>query len=100
MGMTQEDYEQLKKLEEEFINTLNEAYKTGNPKGELAQKAADLHRQWLCFFFDEYSKEAHVGVCQMYIDDERFRNYYDKYTPGAVEFLRDAVLAYTGLEQQ
>lgn len=99
MAMTQEDYDKLKKMEEEFMNTLNEAYKTGNPRGELAKRAADLHRQWLCFFWDEYSKEAHVGVCQMYIDDERFRAYYDKFEPGTVEFLRDAVLAYTGLEQ-
>lgn len=100
MGMTQEDFDRLNKLEEEFMNTLNEAFKTGDPKGELAQKAADLHSQWLCFFWDEYSREAHVGVCQMYIDDERFRDYYDRFQSGTVEFLRDAVLAYTGLDQK
>lgn len=99
MNMTQEKYERLNKLQEEFMSTLEKAFKTGDPRGELAQKAADLHRQWLCFFWDEYSKEAHVGVCQMYIEDERFRHYYDKFQPGTVEFLRDAVLAYTGLDQ-
>lgn len=99
MNMTQEKYERLNKLQEEFMSTLEKAFKTGDPRGELAQKAADLHRQWLCFFWDEYSKEAHVGVCQMYIEDERFRHYYDKFQPGTVEFLRDAVLAYTGIDQ-
>ncbi|NLY65958.1 MAG: MerR family transcriptional regulator [Tissierellia bacterium] len=99
MNMTQEEYERLNKLQEEFMSTLEKAFKTGDPRGELAQKAADLHRQWLCFFWDEYSKEAHVGVCQMYIEDERFRHYYDKFQPGTVEFLRDAVLAYTGIDQ-
>lgn len=99
MNMTQEEYERLNKLQEEFMSTLEKAFKTGDPRGELAQKPADLHRQWLCFFWDEYSKEAHVGVCQMYIEDERFRHYYDKFQPGTVEFLRDAVLAYTGIDQ-
>jgi len=100
MNMTREEYERLNKLQQEFMDTLHRAYETGDPRGELAQKAADLHRKWLCFFWNEYSKEAHIGVCQMYIDDERFREYYDKFKPGTVEFLRDAVLAYTGLDQK
>ncbi|NLY77386.1 MAG: MerR family transcriptional regulator [Tissierellia bacterium] len=100
MNMTEEEYEQLNKLQEEFIDTLQRAYETGDAKGELAQRAAELHSKWLCFFWKEYSKEAHIGVCQMYIDDERFRDYYDKFKPGTVEFLRDAVLAYTGLDQE
>lgn len=100
MNMTEEEYEQLNKLQEEFMDTLQRAYETGDAKGELAQRAAELHGKWLCFFWKEYSKEAHIGVCQMYIDDERFRDYYDKFKPGTVEFLRDAVLAYTGLDQE
>jgi len=32
----------------------------------------------------------------MYVADERFRSYYDKEQPGTAEFLRDAVLIYTG----
>jgi len=34
----------------------------------------------------------------MYVDDERFRAYYDKNKPGTAEFLRDAILVYTGIE--
>lgn len=48
------------------------AYQTGDPAGELAQNAADIHRQWLSFYWDSYTKEAHTGVAQMYVDDERF----------------------------
>jgi hypothetical protein len=81
------------------MNTLNEAFKTGDPAGELAQKAADLHRQWLCCFWDSYTKEAHAGVAQMYVDDERFTAYYDKAQPGTAKFLRDAVLIYTGMKK-
>ena len=97
--MTQDEYEQVNKLATEVLKTLNEAFRTGDPSGELAQKAANLHRQWLCFYWDEYSKEAHAGIGQMYVDDERFTAYYDKDQPGTAEFLRDAILVYTGLKE-
>ena len=98
-NMTQEDYDKITKLGEEVIETLLQAFQTRNPAGELAQKAADLHRQWLSFYWDSYTKEAHAGVALMYVDDKRFTAYYDQYQPGMAEFLRDAVLIYTGLKK-
>lgn len=99
MNMTPEKYAQVEKLSSELMDMLKEAFKTGDPAGELAQKAADLHRQWLCFFWDSYSREAHAGVAQMYVDDERFTAYYDKEQPGLAKFLRDAVHIYTGMKK-
>lgn len=99
MNMTQEEYDKAVKLEKEFRNTLAEAFKTGDPAGELAQKAADLHKQWLTFYWSQYSKEAHAGLAQMYVDDERFKAYYDDKQPGTAEFLRDAILIYTGMKK-
>ncbi len=96
-NMTQEQYAQVEKLGEEVLTTLEQAFATGDPAGELAQKAADLHRQWLCFFWGSYTKEAHAGVAQMYVDDERFTAYYDRKQPGTAAFLRDAVFIYTGM---
>jgi len=94
-GMTEEQYSQWKLLEESVIETLKEAYASGDPAGELGQKAADLHRQWLSYTWNKYSKEAHVGLANMYVEDERFKAYYDKEQPGLAEFLRDAILIYT-----
>lgn len=94
-GMTQAQYEEVTKLEEQLALSLKAAMATGDPAGELAQKSADLHRQWLSFYWDQYSKEAHAGLAQMYVDDERFTAYYDKIQPGAAVFLRDAVHVYT-----
>ncbi len=98
-NMTEEQYSLVKKLSAELMDTLKEAYKTGDPAGESAQKAADLHRQWLSYFWESYTKEAHAGVAQMYVDDARFTAYYDKEQPGTAEFLRDAVLIYTGMKK-
>jgi len=95
--MTEEEYLQVEKLGASVIETLKAAMVTGDPAGELAQKTADLHRQWLSFYWDCYTKEAHAGLAQMYVDDERFTAYYDKQQPGVAAFLRDAILIYTGM---
>ncbi|MGG4453300.1 MerR family transcriptional regulator [Brevibacillus porteri] len=94
-GMTEQEYAALEQLNEELHETLAQAFATGDPAHELAQKAADLHRQWLSFYWDSYSKDAHAGVAQMYVEDPRFTAYYDKEQPGVAEFLRDAVVIYT-----
>ncbi|WP_071396254.1 MerR family transcriptional regulator [Bacillus tuaregi] len=95
MNMSQEEYEKVTTLEKQLHETLAEAFATDDPAGELAQKAADLHKQWLCFYWHEYNKEAHAGLAQMYVDDKRFKAYYDKNQPGIAEFLRDAINIYT-----
>lgn len=98
-NMTQEQYEQIEKLRTEIDQTLSAAFRAGDPAGELAQKAADLHRQWLSFYWNSYKKEAHAGLAQMYVEDERFTAYYDKEQPGTAEFLRDAIHIYTGVKK-
>lgn len=97
MNMSEEGHEELTKLEEQVIVTLAEAFKTGDPASEQAQKAAALHKKWLMFYWPKYTKEAHAGLAQMYVDDERFTAYYDKEQPGTAEFLRDAIYIYTGM---
>jgi DNA-binding transcriptional MerR regulator len=96
MNMTQEQYEEVTALAEKIHNTLAEAFKTGDPASELAQKAAHLHKQWLTYYWKDYNREAHAGLAQMYVDDERFTAYYDKEQPGTAVFLRDAIHIYTG----
>jgi DNA-binding transcriptional MerR regulator len=96
-NMTQEQHEAVTRLAEEVTDTLAEAFKLGDPGSELAQKAADLHKQWLMSYWTEYSKEAHAGLAQMYVDDERFKAYYDVKQPGTAEFLRDVIHIYTGV---
>ena len=98
-NMTQAEYDEVTSLAEKLNKTLEEAFKTGDPAGELAQKAAELHKKWLTFYWTEYSKEAHAGLAQMYVDDERFTAYYDKEQPGTAEFLRDSILIYTGIQK-
>ncbi|HHW46855.1 MAG TPA: MerR family transcriptional regulator [Clostridiales bacterium] len=96
LGMSVRQYEDLEKLTNELNQTLKAACEQGDPSSELAQKACELHKKWLCYFWSDYSKEAHIGLAQMYVEDPRFTEYYDKIAKGCAKFLRDALLIYCG----
>jgi DNA-binding transcriptional MerR regulator len=95
MGMSQEEWERFTALGEKIITTLLQAMDQGSPDSELGLKAAELHREWLGCTWDSYSPEAHVGLAEMYVADERFTAYYDQHRKGAAAFLRDCIKAYT-----
>ncbi|MCL2163821.1 MAG: MerR family transcriptional regulator [Oscillospiraceae bacterium] len=93
-GMSQEQYDKSEQLRLALEETLKAAFKSGDPAGELAQKACEIHRQWLCVFYPEYNKEYHKSLGEMYVADERFRKNYDKLAPGCAEFFRDSINIY------
>jgi DNA-binding transcriptional MerR regulator len=93
-NMTMEQFSELETVTKELNETLQAAYTQGNPAGELAQKAAALHKRWLCYYLPNYSADVHLGITQMYVDDPRFTAYYDNIAPGCAPFLRDAVKVY------
>lgn len=97
-GMTEEKMQTAEALRQSIEEGLAQAFAQGDPAGELAQQVCDLHRQWLCIFWPDgmYSKEAHMGLADMYVEDQRFRANYDKIAPGCTEFLRDAIHIYCG----
>jgi methyl-accepting chemotaxis protein len=94
MGMTQAEYEETEQLTKRVNEAIKAAFETGDPKGELAMQACELHKQWLMRYWDSYTKEAHKGMGQMYVADERFAAYYDAIAPGCALFLRDALEQY------
>jgi DNA-binding transcriptional MerR regulator len=95
MGLTETQFTEMEKLAEEIIQSLAKAVGQEEPEGEEGQRIAALHRKWLSFSWKDYSKEAHAGIAEMYVADERFTAYYDQHKKGAAKFLRDAIVAYT-----
>ncbi len=95
-GMSKEQMEKAEELRIEYESLLKIAFEKGDPASDEAQKACDLHRQWICVFWKDgmYSKEAHKGLAEMYVADERFTAYYDKIALGCAKFLRDAINIY------
>ena len=94
MGLTKEQYDKTQQLSEEINNLLKTAFKEGDPSSELAQKVCSLHQKWLGYFWNNYSKEAHLGLAQMYVNDPRFKKYYDNIGVGCAEFLHRALQIY------
>ena len=91
--MTQVQYQQVQALSAQLEATLQQALLEGDPSGTLAQKAFSLHKQWLCYYWPSYSKQAHKGLAALYLSDERFTAYYDAIAPGAAQFLHDAIFS-------
>jgi DNA-binding transcriptional MerR regulator len=94
--MNETQYMEFEKLSGDVNTAIKEAFETGDPKGEKARHACELHKKWLCFFWGEekYCLEAHKNLAEMYVCDERFKAYYDSIAPGCAEFLRDALEVY------
>jgi len=76
-GLTEADYQAMQTTEERLVTKLKAVATTGDLTSNTAHEVYDLHRQWLCFTWNNYSAEAHRGLAQMYLDDDRFARYYN-----------------------
>lgn len=95
-GMDEARWQHAESLRTEYEKLLREAILQGDPTGEPAQRACDLHRQWICMFWKEgaYSKETHKGLAELYLSDERFTAYYEQIAAGCTEFFCTAIRFY------
>lgn len=95
-GMSQQEWEQTQTDEEGYKSALRRAVRTGDPAGEEAREAVRLHAAWLAHYWPAgaVTAQAHVGMAEMYVQDERFTDYYEAVAPGAAGFLAEAVRAY------
>jgi DNA-binding transcriptional MerR regulator len=95
-GMSEGQYAEHERMTRELNDVLKAAYEQGDPASPFAQRACELHGEWLRFWWDEgtYTKEIHLAMGQMYVDDLRFAAYYDKIAPGLAVFLRDALQVF------
>ena len=61
--------------------------------------SALLLKQEMCIRDREYTAQAHNGLVQMYLADDRFLQYYNRNVNGCAEFLVAAVpVSYTHLD--
>lgn len=96
MHLTQEQYDAMQALAAEINTALEAAVQAGEtPQGAEGQRIATLHKQWLGYTWPKYTPQAHAGLAQMYVADERFTAYYDTTVPGCAQFLCDAVTEMT-----
>ena len=72
-------------LMKEVAANMAKGAKSAEVQKLIAQRYANLRH------FYEPNLEIYRGLGQMYVDDERFAKYFDKYAPGLAKFMRDAI---------
>ncbi|WOC33696.1 MULTISPECIES: TipAS antibiotic-recognition domain-containing protein [Caproicibacterium] len=92
--LTNAQYEDMQKLSQQINSALKTAFEQGDPSSELAQQVCTWHKEWLGYYWNHYSKEAHLGLAQAYVADPRFEKYYDDIKQGCAEFLFEALKIY------
>ena len=98
MNMSEAQWKGQQELSERIFTLLAAAMEKNDPACAEALEAADCHRQWLCLFWKDglYNKQAHRGMAEMYVADERFTEFYDSCLgEGGAKFLRDAIYNFT-----
>lgn len=94
-GLTKEQLKRAEALSNETNEALKAAMAQGDPKGEDARRAFECHREWLKLFYPAYSREYHLGLGDMYVQDARFTAYYDEGAgKGSAAFLREIIKAF------
>ncbi len=96
LNMSEESFNEMQKTENEMFEMLSKILKTKNLECDEAKNVYEKHKKWLEFSWPSYSKEAHAGVAEMYVNDERFSKYYnDRVGENAAKMLRNIIVRYT-----
>ncbi len=93
-AMDEEAWNDMNALEEQIKQLLTKAMASGNTCGLEAQELVRAHARWLSLHWGKgaYNAEAHRGLADGYLADDRFVSYYDGACgAGATKFLHDAI---------
>lgn len=92
LNMSKEEYDAFEHLSAVILAGLNRAVQEGKTyESEEAREIVENHKEWISKAWNKYNKDAHKGVAEMYVADERFTAFYDKETSGCAKLLRDAI---------
>lgn len=95
MNMSESDFERFTNLEKQLFISLEKAStSTSALKESYMREVYTIHKAWISAAWGYYNEEAHLNVCQMYLDDERFKKHYDDVKKGFAQLLFDSVKKY------
>ncbi|MFZ5973883.1 MAG: MerR family transcriptional regulator [Bacillota bacterium] len=90
-GMNRQEYESLQKEGAEIYKDLTKLMHM-EPEAQPVQEAITRFAAYIRRF-GEYPDEALMGLGDMYVDDVRFKAFFEGIAPGLAEFIRDALHA-------
>lgn len=92
--LTKGQFDAIKKEGGEITTSIARLMKEGKGPNSLeVQKEIDRYYHYLFHFYDP-SPEMFKALGAMYVDDSRFRGFYEKIVPGLAVFMRDAMALY------
>lgn len=95
MGLSEDRFARFQELGAQINAAIERAATDGvGPLGEEGARVCAMHREWLAFTWPQYAPEAHRGLAEGYVADERFRAYYDGKVEGCAQWLCDAIVAH------
>ena len=92
LSLSKEDYEKFQTLGKKVMEALKATViSKASPESETGRSVASLHKEWLGYSWKDYTEQKHKGVVSLYVQDERFKKYYDREQNGCADFLLAAV---------
>ena len=76
---------------EQVRDEIAELFTSGSPASdELVQLLIASHYEWVCLFWTP-NREQYIGLGEMYGQDPRFTEFYDKKANGLANFVGEAI---------
>ena len=80
---------------EQVRDELASLFLAGNSASdEAVQSLIKLHYEWVCIFWTP-SREQYIGLGEMYGQDPRFTEFYDKKANGLADFIGEAIRVWS-----
>lgn len=93
-SMSKQDQQKLFKLGSDNIKEIADAFILQKDTNSAeVQRLVAVHYNWVSVFWTP-TKDAYIGLGELYVTDERFAQNYDKYAPGCAAFMAEAMQIY------
>jgi DNA-binding transcriptional MerR regulator len=91
--MTKHEYAQIKAETEAIGKEVAKLMETHKAESKEVQEVITRHYNWIGHFYQP-TPEVYSSLGQMYVDDSRFKKFYDAQKSGLAEFLNQAIQHY------
>lgn len=89
-----QDWQRMKAEQDDVLDRIADVYRTGAPADSVAaMDAVEEHRLLIDRWFYPCSHTMQRGLAQMYVEDERFRAFYESRADGLAQYVHDAIEA-------
>ena len=93
-GYSKDDVEKAKQEAEDIAARFGALKRSGaDSDSPEAAQLAEEHRLHIDRWWYSCSKSMHVNLGDLYVQDQRFTDYWDKHEPGLAQYVKEAIAA-------